>query len=169
MIAGVVLSADKDGDCHVALLSDGLECLTVQSNAEIAEVIEERTPKVVAVDSSESSPGRSMTESEQELVEDGHSFVPNHFEAGKSKRLEDLKRRVKGALGVEMPAFIRFDPGITSSELGLDSDRALESMGIDSSAIESAAQFDAVLGAVTARYYEQNQTEEKGVVVPKNV
>ena len=58
---------------------------------------------------------------------------------------------------------------ITGRELAIDSDEGLEGYGIDSSGIESAQEFDAVLGAVTARFYQQGQVREMAVSVPEPV
>ncbi len=72
-------------------------------------------------------------------------------------------------MGGSAPALIRFEPHITAGELAIHGDDGLESYGIDTSGIRSAEQFDAALGAVTARFYQQNQARDIGIIVPENM
>jgi hypothetical protein len=72
-------------------------------------------------------------------------------------------------LGGESPDIIRFEPSITAEQLAIHDDAGFKSLGIDTSGIRSARQFDAALGAVTARFYSQNQYEDLGVIVPESL
>jgi len=81
--------------------------------------------------------------------------------------MEALKAQLFENMGAERPEVIRFEPQITADELAIHDDSALGSYGVDSSKIESAEQFDAMLGAITARFYEQNQVKDLGVIIPE--
>jgi len=70
---------------------------------------------------------------------------------------------------MDSPDFIRFDPQITAKELSIDGDDALASYGVEPSDIDSARVFDAVLGAITARFYQQEQFQDLGIIVPQSL
>jgi len=108
-----------------------------------------------------------FTKDEQELQDEGYIFTPNSHQERKVERLQSLEKHVKHKLDY-IPEFIRFEPQITSRELALDDEKALNSLGVDGD-IGSAKEFDAVLGAVTSRFYGQGQYEEYGVVVPESL
>jgi hypothetical protein len=170
MIAGVILRENQDEECQIAFLGDGLECFDLVENSEIVEEIEKRDISVLAVNAGSVQGRQEFTEKEDELREEGHIFTPSSHEKTKSKRLEALKTQLHNAMGeMEMPTVVRFDPHITAERLALKSDDALRGLGIDPESIKTASQFDATLGAVTARFYEQNQYENLGVIVPEPV
>ena len=105
---------------------------------------------------------------EEELQEEGYIFTPASQDTKRVRRFQDLKRRLEQSMASEeLPEFIRFDSVITGRELALEDDKGLESLGIETSDINSSKEFDAVLGAVTARFHDQGQTEDMGVVVPQ--
>lgn len=167
MIAGLILTESTDQKSCIAFLGEDTETIELSTNPELIEAISERKPEVIAVDSgTERAPGE-LTEKESELKEEGHAFTPTSHEKMKSRRLEAIQSELFAEMGAEGPEIIRFEPGITSTELALDSDEALESMGVHTENITSARQFDAVLGAVTARFYQQNQFSDMGVIVPE--
>lgn len=166
MIAGVVLQDTRGETCQLAFLGDSLECVEATSNEDIISEIESRKPELVAVNAAKEE-GEGLTDQESELKEEGHSFMPSSHRKELSKRFEALEKMMEVSMGAEKPAIVRFDPRITSKELALDGDDALEALGIDTSPIESAKMFDAVLGAVTARFYQQNQYKDLGVIVPE--
>lgn len=169
MIAGIILQEETGKDCQIAILGDELVCKAVKTNPEIVEILEENKPEIVAVNVGTESSINELNDQEEELKEEGYSFTPTSHDAQKSRRLEALKNRMQRDMGAEMPEIIRFDPQITAEELALHGDQALESFGIDTSEIRSAEQFDAVLGAVTARFYQQDQFRDLGVIVPESV
>lgn len=168
MIAGLILSDDPDMKCQIAFLDEALECIEVETNEEIIEKIEKSKTEVMAVNAGQLR-GEGLKDDESELKEEGHAFIPSSHEKKRSKRLRALEDQLELKLGPEKPVVIRFDPQITSKQLALDGDQALEGLGIDTSGIRSAKQFDAALGAVTARFYQQNQYEDLGVIVPEPV
>lgn len=167
MIAGLILKDDTSESSYLSFLGDETTCLELNTNPEIIEEIKNNKPEVLAVDSGTETGVNEFTEDEEQLKEDGHSFVPTSHEKMKKRRLEALENQLFDAMGAEAPEIIRFDPTVTSKELALDSDKALESLGVETENIKSAEQFDSVLGAVTARFYQQNQYREMGVVVPE--
>lgn len=167
MIAGLVLSEKEDEESYLAFLGDNVSCTGVGSNDEIVELVEERKPEVLAVDASTEKSRKPRTEREEELEEEGYVFTPAAQQKKKVRRLEALESRLFERMGGERPEIVRFDPQITADELGIHGDPALESYGVDTSCLESALQFDAMLGAVTARFYQQNQVEDLGVIIPE--
>ncbi len=163
---GLDLTEDEEIDSTVAFLGDTVESFSFTTNKELAEKIIENKPGIVAVNTGLQE-RRGLSDEEEELQEEGKIFTPASHDTQRVRRFQDLKMRVQqGLAGEDVPEFIRFDPAITGRELALDSDDALESLGVEASNIESSREFDAVLGAVTARFYDQGQAHEMGVVVP---
>lgn len=167
MNAGIILKNSLEEESQVVFLGDEVSCHSVKTNDEIVELIQQKEPEVVSVNAGLESTTKEFTKQEEDLKEEGHSFTPISHEPKKSKRLEALKAQLFQAMGASQPEIIRFEPHITAEELAIDSDDALEGYGIDASELKSAEQFDAMLGAVTARFYEENQVKDLGVIIPE--
>lgn len=168
MNAGIVLSDSTDKKSHAAFLGDELKTFSVDTNEELLELIDRYEPRVIAFNVGTETSMKEFNKKEEELKEEGHSFMPTSHEPRRSKRLEALKTRIIHSAD-EKPEIIRFEPHITADELALHGDSGLESLGVDPSGIENAGEFDAVLGAVTSRFYSQNQFEDLGVIVPEAI
>jgi len=161
MIAG--LNLKTDGDCQLAVFGDELEIFDVETNMDIIEALPSEAT-VVAVNAPLDE-SKGLSEKEEDLVEEGHIFSPSTQNTELKRRALHLKQLfIENGVGAEL---VRFDPMITSKELAIEGDKALESYGVPSDGISSADEFDAVLGAVTARFYEENQCEDFGIQVPK--
>ncbi|MFB6204649.1 MAG: hypothetical protein ABEJ75_03310 [Candidatus Nanohaloarchaea archaeon] len=167
MNAGIILSDDTEKDCQIAFLGDKLETFSVRTNDEIVELVMEREPEVVAVDAGGEEAREELTDNEEELKEEGYIFTPHSHQDEKRKRLDALKNQLFKEMGAEQPEFIRFDPQISAEELAIQGDSGLESLGVDTADIGSAGEFDAVLGAVTARFYTQNNVRDMGIIIPE--
>lgn len=167
MIAGLILKDSNDEESHLALLGDNLECMCLNTNEDIVQELKERNVEIVAVNAPLEVGRKQFNQGERDLKEEGHVFTPSSSMKTEARRLEALRDRAFNVMGSDSPDFIRFDPNITAKELALDSDNAMDSLGVDASGLEGAEEFDAALGAVTARFYQQNQFEEMGVVVPE--
>lgn len=166
MYCAINFSETDETESNVAFLGDDLEVFTANSNEEILELVAERTPQIVAVNTGLKEMNR-LSEGEEDLREEGHIFTPSQHDTKRVRRFQAFKGLLERKVsGDEIPDFIRFDPVITGRELAIDSDSALESYGIDSSEISSSGEFDAVLGVVTARFYDQGQAEDQGITVP---
>lgn len=164
---GIVLTEKDEKESAVATLDKEVESRKLESNQEIAEHIKEVFPDIVAVNSGMKEM-RELSDGEEELQEQGHIFTPASQDTKRVRRFQDLKRRLEQSMASEeLPEFIRFDSVITGRELALEDDKGLESLGIETSDINSSKEFDAVLGAVTARFHDQGQTKDMGVVVPQ--
>jgi len=167
VLAGLILKNNLDEDCKISfLMEEDLECFSVKTNEEIVELVERFEPEVLAVNVGMDESPEEFTDNEKELVEDGFSFIPNSQKKKIMKRLESLSNHLNSVMGVESPELIRYDPLITAKELAINSDSDLESLGINVNGVKSAEMFDAVLGSVTARFYQQNQFEDFEVIVP---
>ncbi len=167
MIAGLILSDSKDKHSRISFLGDETHTYTVDSNEEIIEKMSEHQPEVLAVDVDDSEGPEEMTGDEQDAQDEGYSFTPNAHQSMKQKRFRALKEQLFRDMGAEQPDLIRFDPHITARELALDSDEALESLGVDTDEIEHSGEFDSVLGAVTARFFQQGSFTDLGIVIPE--
>lgn len=167
MIAGIILSDDLDKNCSIAFLGDELETLEVNTNEEIVEAIEERNSEIVAVDVGTKQSQKEFTKEEKELKEEGYIFTPNSYQKTKVERMQSLERHINHAMGGRVE-IIRFEPQITAEELAIDSEDDLASLGVEGD-IGSVEEFNATLGAITARFYSQGQFEDYGVVVPENL
>lgn len=169
MIAGLVLTDTEEEESHLAFLDeDSLETVSLKDTGEIVDTIVEKKPEIVAANCGTELSGRQLTKKEEELKEEGHSFTPSSVEKKKVERLRAIERSVQHHMG-KPSEFIRFDPRISSEELSLHGDKDLSSLGIDPSGITSSRQFDSVVGAVTARFYSENQFEDLGVIVPQGL
>lgn len=169
MIAGLILADSPEKDCAIAFLGDEVSTFTVKTNEEIVELVEERKPDVLAVNAGDEESLEEFTKHEKELREEGFAFTPTSHQKTLMKRLEALKQHMLQEMGAEQPEFIRFDPHITSEILAVHSDRALEALGVDTSEIGSSKEFDALVGAITARFYQQNQYRDLGIVIPEGM
>lgn len=167
MIAGLILSDDLEKDSSIAFLGDELETLKVNTNEDIVEAIEERNPEIVAVDVGTKQSQEEFTKEEKELKEEGYIFTPNSYEKTKVERMQSLERHINHAMGGRVE-IIRFEPQITAEELAIDSEEDFASLGVEGD-IKSVEEFDATLGAITARFYSQGQFEDYGVVVPSSL
>jgi hypothetical protein len=167
LIAGLILSDSLSENCSIAFLEDEIEVMKLETNKDIAEEVEERGVEILAVDVGTAQSGDEFTRDEEELKEEGFIFTPNSHQQKKVERMQSLEKRLKHATGGELEV-IRFEPQITARELAVDSESDLNSLGIQGE-IGDAEEFDAVLGAVTARFYDQGQFKDLGVVVPENL
>ncbi|MFB6100480.1 MAG: hypothetical protein ABEK16_04365 [Candidatus Nanohalobium sp.] len=167
MIAGLILSDDVEEECSLAFLGEELETMQVNTNEEIVEEVEKREPEVLAVDVGTEQSQQEFTKEENELKEEGYIFTPNSHQQRKVERMQSLERHLEHKMG-GMIEIIRFEPQITAKELAIDSERDLSSIGVEGD-IGGVGEFDATLGAVTARFYSQGQFEDYGVVVPESV
>lgn len=169
MIAGLILTDTENEDSFLAFIDDSqTETYPIKDTGKIVDTIAQKKPEVLAVNCGTELSGKELTKDEEDLKEEGYSFTPSSNEKKKVERMRAIDRSLKHHMD-KPPEIIRFDPFISSEELALDGDRAIESLGIDTDDIESSREFDAVVGAITARFYSQNQYEESGVVIPQSV
>jgi predicted nuclease with RNAse H fold len=161
MIAGLYLTEDE---CSLAIIDEGLEVKKIEENQDIVEELGDSG--VLAVNAAIES-GKDLEQQEEELEDEGYSFVP----ASMNETLNRRARHLKQLLKEKGKAFeiIRYDPMITSRELAINGDQGLESLGIDPSEIDGSQDFDAVLGVVTSRFYDQDQFEDYGIVIPEPI
>jgi predicted nuclease with RNAse H fold len=167
MIAGLILTDDIEKESSLAFLDEELGCYKLSTNEEIVEKISEKKPEVLAVNVGTKQAQKEFTEEEEELREEGHIFTPNSHQKRKVERMQSLERHLNHEMGGEIE-IIRFEPQITARELAIDSEKDLASIGVVGE-ISGAEEFDAVLGAVTARFYSQGQFSDLGVIVPENI
>lgn len=167
MIAGLILSGNLEEDCSLAFLGEELETMQVNTNKEIVDAIEEREPDIIAVDVGTKQSQEEFTKEERELKDEGYGFTPNAYQKKKVERMQSLERHINHSMGGRIEV-IRFEPQITADELAIDSEEDLASLGVEG-VIGSVREFNAVLGAVTARFYSQGQFEDYGVIVPQNL
>lgn len=168
MIAGCILEDTVEEDSVIVFLGDnGVSVHSFETNPEAVQLIVEREPEIIAFDVGLNEARERLTEDEKDLQEEGYIFTPSKQDTKRIKRLEALQKHLFNEMGAEQPEIIRFEPQITAEELAIHGDEALQSYGIDADKLKSSKQFDAMLGAVTARFYEQNQHKDLDVIVPK--
>lgn len=169
MIAGLILTTTEEDESSLAFIGeDGTEAFSIKDTGELVDIIVERKPEILAVNCGTELSGDDLTQDEEELKEEGYNFTPSSNEKKKVERTRAIDRSLNHHMD-NPPELIRFDPFISSRELALDSDKAVESLGVDTSNTGSSQEFDAVVGAITARFYSQNQYKESGVVIPENI
>ncbi|PSH00205.1 MAG: hypothetical protein BRC28_00730 [Nanohaloarchaea archaeon SW_4_43_9] len=169
MIAGLMLASKEENKSSLAFIGESsTETFSIKDTGGLIDLILERKPEILAINCGTELNGDNLTKNEEELKEEGYSFTPSNSEKKKVERTRAIERSVKHHME-NPPEIIRFDPFISSRELSLNSDDSVESLGVDTSNIGSSHEFDAVVGAITARFYSQNQYTRSGVVVPENV
>ncbi len=169
MLCGIVFGETEKDESSVAFLSDEIESFTVDSNKEIVELVKERKPGIIAVNTGLEE-RRRLSDGEEELQEEGFIFTPAKDDVKRVRRFQSFKAHLAQELsGDELPEYIRFDPVISGRELAIDSDDAFEGYGVDPSDIDSAAEFDAALGAVTARFFQENQVRDLSASIPEPI
>jgi len=163
MIAGINL--ETEGRSSIAVMGEKLEIHSAKTNEEIIQALPEDV-QIVAVNAP-IEPVEGLSEKEEELIEEGFQFAPSTQNRDLNRRAVHLKQLMfEKGLDAE---FIRFDEMISSEELAIDGDQALEGYGVDTSVIGDADEFDAVIGSVTARFYQQDQCRDLGVQVPEGI
>lgn len=168
MIAGCILEDSTDNESVIVFLGeDNVEVKEFSRNKEAIKLISERKPEIIAFNvGTEKSFRDEFTEKEEELKDEGFIFRPNSHEGELMKRLQAFKQHLFKEMAVKQPEVIRFEPQITAEELAINTDKGLESYGIETEKLESSKHFDAMLGAVTARFYQENNVRDYGVIVP---
>jgi len=167
---GLVLSGDAETRCAVAFLSDELETFTEKDDQRLLELIEERTPMVVAftVPPEGSNVQEGFRENEKDMVEEGHRFLPPEMrDNDEMERALFLKNSLQRS-GF-MHEVIECRPTISAEVLDIQSDDELEDLGVPTEGIHNMTEFEAVLAAVTAKFYANDRYEEKGFIVPKRL
>lgn len=166
---GIKVSGEREQPCGIAFLGEELETFSETDDERILELLDERRPKIIAFSVPIQGSGRTpkgFTEAEQELVDEGHSFLPrDHKDSKELERALFLKNSIK-RLGF-MPEMMECRPRVTADELEIHTDAELEEHGIPADGIESTWEFDAVLAALTAKLYDNEHFEEKGFIVPR--
>lgn len=167
-LAGVDLAESDEINSAVAVLSnEGVKSDEFETNEEILEFLEKEKPDTVAVNSGMEE-SRELSEGEEKLEDEGFIFTAAKDDTQRVRRFQDLKRRMIERFDAdERPEFIRYSPMITNRELAIDGDAGLESYGIETDEIKSSRELDAVLGAITSRFYSQGQFKDMGVIVPE--
>jgi len=170
VFCGLVLSGDRQTPCGVAFLGEGLETFTETDDERILEFIEDRRPTVVAftVPTDGSNVQEGFREDEQEMVEEGHSFLPpSMHDKAELERALFLRNSLQ-RLGF-LHDVIECRPMISAEVLGVEGDQELEDLGVPTEDIRTMREFEAVLAAVTAKFYANDQYEEKDFIVPKRL
>ncbi len=167
---GIVLSGDAGTRCAVAFLSDELETFTEKDDQRLLELIEERKPVVVAftVPMEGSNVQEGFRDGEQDMVDDGHAFLPVEMrDNDEMERALFLKNSLQRS-GF-MHEVIECRPMISAEVLGVQGDDELEDLGVPTDDIHNMTEFEAVMAAVTAKFYANDRYEEKGFIVPKRL
>ncbi|MDY6770431.1 MAG: hypothetical protein SV186_00570 [Candidatus Nanohaloarchaea archaeon] len=165
---GIVLSGSKDEPCSIAFLSEELETFSETDDERILELISERRPSVVAftVPPVGADVDEGFREDEQEMVEEGHSFLPPEMRDN-----DEMERALFLKNSLQREGFlhdvIECRPMITAEILDIEGDDDLEELGVPTGEIMSMKEFEAVLAAVTAKFYANDSFEEKDFIVPK--
>lgn len=165
-VTGIKLTPEKQVPCSVAILEEKLETFSTTEDQEIIENIAKEQPSVVAFTNPHiRREEKGFREDEEELVDKGHSFLPpSMFDNNLIERTVFIKKSIQQQY---QPKFIETRPEVSSDILGIEDDRDLEMLGIDTESIESMGEFEAVIAALTARMYTENDYENKGFIIPK--
>ena len=136
MLCGIVFGEKEEDESSVAFLSDEIESFTVNSNKEIIELVKDREPSIIAINTGLEE-RRRLSDEEEELQEEGFIFTPAKDDVKRVRRFQSFKTHLAQEVsGDELPEYIRFDPIISGRELAIDSDSEFEGYGIDPSDID---------------------------------
>jgi len=164
---GLLLKDDVEEDSVLVVAdSEGTVTYSLNTNEEIVEMVKDEEVDILAADVGMDQGRDELNQGEKDLKEEGYSFVPSGHQVKRMKRLESLGAHLEHAMGVDSPEIIRFNPFISSDELAIHGDQGLESLGFDTKPLNDSEEFDAMLGAVTGRYYEQGAFRDMGVIIP---
>lgn len=166
---GIVLSGNPETPCALAFLGDEVTTYTTTDDEEIVEIIEEHGPRFLAFANPIQGPDvdDGFRDGEEELVDEGYSFRPQAMhDADKLERAVFLRNTLKRTV---MPEMIECRPKITADILDIQGDDDLEDFGIPVESIASMREFEAVLAAITAQFYAEDQYEDQGFIVPKEL
>lgn len=165
---GLVMQKSKDIDCGVAFLSDKVECFSETEDRDILELIKERKPDIIAFNTplKASKTDQKFREGEQDLIDEGFSFLPRSMHnKHKLERTEFMKNTLKRE--VPQAEIIECRPMITAEVLDVEGDEDLENLGIETEEIHSTIEFEALLAAITAKYYANEMYRDKGFILPE--
>lgn len=103
----------------------------------------------------------NLTDIEEQATKSGHSLTPGYMNSKRTARARDLVRLLKPETDV-----IRYVPQASMDSLLAYEDDDLESLGVETGPLQDSGDFEAALGAVTARLYSQGQFKDQGIIVP---
>lgn len=185
---GIMLTGEKEKPCGLAFISDeGVTTHSTTGDEEIMSLLEDNRPKIIALnapaerakknklhespdddDESALDPETSQmfTKDEEELVNEGHALLPQEMRDQQLlERAEFLVNTVKRAgIGAQ---FIQSKPNLIAETLNVEGDTMLEAYGIDTSDIEHVREHDALLLAFTAKRYDEEDYEDKDIILPE--
>ncbi len=166
-VCGIKVSGKKDGECCVAFLYDN--SLTVFSSSDdkfiVDKIVDERPSVIVFTNPAEVPKEEGFRESEEDLVEEGYSFLPRDmFGRGVIERSVFLANSVKQKY---QPEVISCRPRISSEALDVSDDSDLKDLGLKVEKVESMEEFEAVVAALTGEKYLDNSFVNKGFIIPK--
>ncbi|MDY6789098.1 MAG: hypothetical protein SVV03_03995 [Candidatus Nanohaloarchaea archaeon] len=168
VFCGLVMQKEKGIPCGVAFISDELECFSEKEDKRILEMVADRKPEVVAFTTPLKADHKlkGFSDEEEELVDEGYSFLPRDMhDQAEMERTEFMKNSLKRH--APESEIIECRPMVTAEILGIEGDPDLEDLGMNTENIHSTTEFEAVLAAITAKYYANNMYRDKGFVVPK--
>jgi predicted nuclease with RNAse H fold len=107
-------------------------------------------------------------EGEEDMVEEGHAFLPAEMhDNDEMERALFLKNSLQRS-GF-MHEVIECRPMVSAEVLGIQGDDELGDLGVPTEGIRNMREFEAVVAAVTAKFYANDRFEEKGFIVPKRL
>lgn len=174
MYCGIILAGSTEEDSAVAFLTeDSTETFSVATNDDILELLEERRPEVTALNAPPTratTPGKgsdgAFRSGEEELIDEGHAMLPQGMrDPAVLERADHLSRHIEASgIGTTL---IESDAQIVSERLGIEGDDDLADREISPEDISSTWEFDAVVLALVAKLYADNQCEDYDIVVPE--
>lgn len=170
MYCGIMLRGDTETACGIAFITDDeVTTASTTEDDEILALLEEYRPIVITLNApSEREDIDGFREGEEDLIEDGFSMLPQEMrDRGVLERAEFLTERIKrSGVGARV---IESDPHVVMDQLDIAGDADLKDYGYDTGPIESATEFEAVVLALTAKLYDEDHYEEKGLIIPKEL
>lgn len=165
--AGLILKDNVEEESTLVIAGpEDCKSWKLETNKDIVDILSDEEVEILAADVGMEQGREEFNKKEEKLKEEGYSFIPSGHQVKRMKRLESLAAHLDKEMGIESPEIIRFNRFISADELAIHNDEGLESLGFDTSSLESSEEFDAMLGAVTARHYEQGDFRDMGIIIP---
>ncbi|MHC1582493.1 MAG: DUF429 domain-containing protein [Candidatus Syntropharchaeia archaeon] len=156
MIAGIDLSGSPKKISGLCIMGTTTKTFSVYRDEEILEIIEREKPEIIAIDAPLSFRGTAYRDGDREIRK-FYKILPLTFFGMKklTERGIELKKRLGGYRVIEVY------PHASKEVLGIKNPRDLEKFGV-SVDIKNEHEFDAVICALTGRFYFQGMYKKFG-------
>jgi len=105
---------------------------------------------------------------EEELIADGYSMLPTAMRDRRLlERAEFLSNSIKrSGIGATI---IESNPRLVAERLDIGGDTELKAYGVETEDIDGVREFDALLLALTAKFFDEDKAVDKDIIIPETL